>query len=77
MSLGFRHEVFHLDWEDQVAPKYLSELAYWGSKSRKGDWITKEVSPKDFEKTVSLAGFVTPKSSDVWRVPEVIQHKGV
>ena len=43
VSLGFCHEVFHPDREDQVAPKYLSELTYWESKSHKGDWMTKEL----------------------------------
>ena len=31
VSLGFCHEVFHPNWEDEVAPKYLSELTYWES----------------------------------------------
>ena len=28
VSLGFVHEVFHPAWEDNAAPKYLSELTY-------------------------------------------------
>ena len=65
MSLGFCHEVFHPDWEDQAAPRHLSELTYLESKSHNGDWMTKESSPKDFQNAVSLAGFVTPKSSGI------------
>ena len=60
VSLGFAHEVFHPEWEDNAAPKYLAELAYWESKSHKGDWMTKELPPKDFCHAVSLAGFVSP-----------------
>ena len=60
VSLGFCHEVFHPDWEDQVAPKYLSELTYWESKSHKGDWMTKELPPKHFQDASTLAGFVHP-----------------
>ena len=65
VSLGFCHEVFHPDWEDQVAPKYLSELMYWESAFHKADWMTKELSPKHFQKAVSLAGSVTLPSSAV------------
>jgi hypothetical protein len=60
VSLGFCHEVFHPDLEDPAAPKYLSELTYWESKSHKGDWMTKELSPKCFQDAVLLAGFVNP-----------------
>ena len=59
VSLGFCHEVFFPAYEEK-GPKYLSQLAYWESKSHKGDWMTKELSPKDFQKAVQLAGFVTP-----------------
>ena len=37
VSLGFANEVFHPNWEDHAAPKYVSELSYWESKSYKGD----------------------------------------
>ena len=43
VSLGFVKEVFHPDWEDNAAPKYISELTYWESKCHKGDWMTKEL----------------------------------
>ena len=64
-SLGFCHELFHPDWEDPVAPKYLSDLVYWESKFHKGDWMTKELSPRPFQDAVKLAGFVTPKQVGV------------
>ena len=38
----------------------MSELTYWESKSHKGDWMTKELSPKDFANASILAGFVDP-----------------
>ena len=63
VSLGFAHEIFHPNWDDEAEPKYLSEITYCESQSHKEDWMTKELSPKDFNKDVSLAGFVTPKSS--------------
>jgi hypothetical protein len=62
LSLGFTSEVFFPDKSDPDAPKYWSELTYWESKSHKGDWMTKELSPKDFDKAAQLAGFV-PLSS--------------
>ena len=60
VSLGFVHEVSHPDFDDDAASKYLSELGYWESKCHKGDWMTKEISPKDFSHALRLAGFVTP-----------------
>ena len=60
VSLGFVNKVFHLDFNDDAAPKYLAELGYWESKSHKGDWMTKELPPKDFSHALSLAGFVVP-----------------
>ena len=60
VSLGFCNEVFFPDWTDDAAPKYLSELTYWESAAHKGDWLTKELSPKDFQRAVELAGFVYP-----------------
>ena len=67
VNLKCCQEVFRPVWEDQVVPKYLSELTYWESASHKGDWMTKELSSKDFQKTVLLAGFVPLPSSDVRR----------
>ena len=58
--LGFANEVFHPNWEDQAAPKYVSELSYWESKSHKGDWVTKELPPKGFKHALDLPGFVNP-----------------
>ena len=66
VNLGFCHEVFHPNWDDQVAPKYLSELTYWESKSHKGDWMTKELPPKDFLNAVSLAGSSPPRRAFRW-----------
>ena len=60
VSLGFSHEVFFPDFDDAGAPKYVAELAYWESKSHKGDWMTKELQPKQFQDAVKLAGFVRP-----------------
>ena len=48
------------NWEDNAAPKYVSEQNYWESKSHKGDWMTKELPPKDFKHALELAGFVNP-----------------
>ena len=58
LSLGFTTEVFYPEVGNPSAPKYWSELTYWESKSHKGDWMTKELPPKDFEKAVALAGMV-------------------
>ena len=58
VSLGFCHEIFHPNWEDDCAPKYLAEMTYWESQSHKGDWMTKELSPASFEKAKRLAGFI-------------------
>ena len=55
--------MFHPDFDDDAAPKYIAELGYWESKSHKGDWMTKELSPNDFTYALRLAGFVTPWSS--------------
>ena len=60
VSLGFCKEVFFPDWEDQCAPKYLSEISYWESKSHKEDWMTKELGPREFQAAKSLAGFIDP-----------------
>ena len=60
LSLGFANEVFHPDWSDNAAPKYLAELGYWESKCHKGDWMTKELAPKDFSSAVRPAGFAVP-----------------
>ena len=60
VSLGFANEVFHRNWENHAAPKYVSELSYWESKSHKGDWMTKELPPKDFQHALKFAGFVSP-----------------
>jgi hypothetical protein len=57
-SLGFVHEVFFPNKGDPGSPNYWSELTYWESKSHKGDWMTKELPPKDFERASALAGFV-------------------
>jgi len=62
VSLGFCNEVFFPDWTDDAAPKYLSELSYWESAAHKGDWLTKELAPKDFQRAVALAGFVIPRN---------------
>ena len=60
VSLGFSHEVFFPDLNDPAAPKYVSELTYWESKSHKGDCMTKELQPKAFNDAMKLAGFVHP-----------------
>ena len=69
VSLGFCHEIFHSDWEGDCASKYSAEMTYWESQSHKRDWMTKELSPKDFEKAKLLTGFVTPAVGRSWRNP--------
>ena len=61
LSLGFCHEVFYPDLTDKDAPKYWSELTYWESKSHKGDWMTKELPPTDFDKARQMAGYAPLK----------------
>ena len=63
VSLGFSHEVFFPDFNDPAAPKYVSELTYWESKSHKGDCMTKELQPKTFNDALKLAGFVHPRKA--------------
>ena len=58
LSLGFSNEVFYPDATDSSAPQYWSELTYWDTKSHKGDWMTKELPPKDFEKACRMAGYL-------------------
>jgi len=60
VSLGFSHEVFFPDFNDPAAPKYVSELTYWESKSHKGDCMMKELQPKAFNDAMKLAGLVHP-----------------
>ena len=50
--------MFYPDATDPSEPKYWSAL-YWDTKSHKGDWMTKELPPKDFEKACQMAGYLT------------------
>ena len=59
-QFGFFSRGFFPNFDDAGAPKYVAELAYWESKSHKGDWMTKELQPKQFQDAVKLAGFVHP-----------------
>ena len=56
------HETFFPNFNNDQAPKYVAELAYWESKEHKGDWLTKELAPKEFERALAKAGFVTQPS---------------
>ena len=49
-SLGFVNEVFFPDNSNPDCPHHVSELTYWESKAHKGDWMTKELDSKDFER---------------------------
>ena len=56
LSLGFVHEVFFPDLDNEDAPRYSAEIKYWPSTEHKGDWMTKELNQKDFINARERAG---------------------
>ena len=57
LGLGFTHEVFHGDSSDPTAPVYWASMVYCPSKEQLGDWMTKELAPKDFQAALEMAGY--------------------
>jgi len=57
LGLGFTHEVFYPDLSDRTAPVYWASLVYCPSSEQLGDWMTKELGPKDFQAALTKAGY--------------------
>jgi len=63
LGIGFTSEVFYPDRSDPEAPQYWSSLVYCESKAQLGDWMTKELGPKDFQNAFEKAGYrIGPKA---------------
>ena len=58
LGLGFTSEVFHPDLADPQAPRYWASMVYCESSKQLGDWMTKELGPKDFQAARTMAGYV-------------------
>ena len=60
LGIGFTSEVFYPDQADPRAPQYWASLVYCESKAQLGDWMTKELGPKDFQAAMLRAGYQKP-----------------
>jgi hypothetical protein len=58
LGIGFSNEVFYPDHANPEALQYWSSLVYCESKAQLGDWMTKELGPKDFKAAVERAGYL-------------------
>ena len=57
LGLGFTTEVFYPDLSDASSPRYWASMEYCESAKQLGDWMTKELSPKDFQHAFCMAGY--------------------